>query len=194
MFQIKRMVVHAAMSVALVGGSANAIAATYTVLGGSFHFGDSAVITSLTSAGNLVENSYQGSNVTASTAFFSEAADEYGLFLHPFTAGPAAAPTIDLESMTADLRSFNVAVGIDYNQGGIATVSHLSGNDYQLNWSSLFTPVNIGESAAYDGMTGVWTMNVRAPSTVVPLPAAVWLMGSGLIGFAGFARRRKSGN
>ncbi|MCW9006033.1 MAG: VPLPA-CTERM sorting domain-containing protein [Gammaproteobacteria bacterium] len=28
-------------------------------------------------------------------------------------------------------------------------------------------------------------------TTVVPVPAAVWLFGSGLIGLAGFARRKK---
>ena len=29
-------------------------------------------------------------------------------------------------------------------------------------------------------------------STVVPIPAAIWLFGSGLIGLVGFARRKKS--
>jgi len=30
-----------------------------------------------------------------------------------------------------------------------------------------------------------------APMSPVPVPAAVWLFGSGLLGLAGFARRRK---
>ncbi|MFV2004643.1 MAG: VPLPA-CTERM sorting domain-containing protein [Gammaproteobacteria bacterium] len=43
--------------------------------------------------------------------------------------------------------------------------------------------------AGFDTTNGV-TSAQFAGSTVVPVPAAVWLFGSGLIGLAGFARRR----
>jgi len=39
-----------------------------------------------------------------------------------------------------------------------------------------------------DAMSGTWAGTL----TVVPVPAAVWLFGSGLLGLAGVARRRKS--
>ena len=37
--------------------------------------------------------------------------------------------------------------------------------------------------------TGTWTV---VPASVVPVPAAVWLFGSGLIGLIGLARRKKA--
>ena len=42
-------------------------------------------------------------------------------------------------------------------------------------------------TAVTDFTRAVWTQ-----SSVVPIPAAVWLFGSGLIGLVGFARRKKS--
>ena len=190
MFKTAQTFVHAAIAVLLGMGAIAAHAATYQVLGGTFHFQGSSVVTSLTGVGNLVENSYQGNDST-STAFFLETLDEYGIAIHTYSAGPALAPTINLDTMQADMRSFNTAEGIDYHQGAITSVTHLSGNDYQLSWSSLFTPVNAYESGSYDGYTGFWTMTVRAPAPApVPLPSAVWLLGAGLASFAGFMRRR----
>ena len=40
-----------------------------------------------------------------------------------------------------------------------------------------------------NGQTG--TYNVSGTYTVVPVPAAAWLMGSGFAGLAGLARRRR---
>ena len=45
--------------------------------------------------------------------------------------------------------------------------------------------------ASANGAGGeVWFDNVSV--SAVPVPAAVWLFGSGLIGLAGFARRKKA--
>ena len=42
-------------------------------------------------------------------------------------------------------------------------------------------------SASIDGVTTLFTLSPSA----VPIPAAVWLFGSGLLGLRGFARRKK---
>ncbi|MDH5648016.1 MAG: VPLPA-CTERM sorting domain-containing protein [Gammaproteobacteria bacterium] len=41
----------------------------------------------------------------------------------------------------------------------------------------------------FGSMYGEWNPNVQI--TAVPVPAAIWLLGSGLLGLAGVARRRK---
>jgi hypothetical protein len=46
------------------------------------------------------------------------------------------------------------------------------------------------QSVDYSDFTGENSL-VFATATVVPVPAAVWLFGSGLIGLAGFARRKR---
>lgn len=46
------------------------------------------------------------------------------------------------------------------------------------------------EISALEGEWAVQTDDFRA--MVVPIPAAVWLFGSGLIGLVGVARRKKS--
>jgi len=46
------------------------------------------------------------------------------------------------------------------------------------------------QSVDYSGYTGENSL-VFATTTVVPVPAAVWLFGSGLIGLVGFARRKR---
>ncbi|MGD8630956.1 MAG: VPLPA-CTERM sorting domain-containing protein [Gammaproteobacteria bacterium] len=40
-------------------------------------------------------------------------------------------------------------------------------------------------------LSGLWDVN-SFNTTVVPVPAAVWLFGSGLIGLAGVARRKQN--
>jgi hypothetical protein len=41
-----------------------------------------------------------------------------------------------------------------------------------------------------DPGTIAWTEHKQAPASPVPVPAAVWLLGSGLIGMIGIRRRR----
>lgn len=59
---------------------------------------------------------------------------------------------------------------------------------YKIGWSHCITA---DESASFGGVMANWRLEGIA-TTAVPLPAAVWLFGSGLIGLIGVGRLRAS--
>ena len=90
--------------------------------------------------------------------------------------------SLDLSSWTANwsLTSFNQGTG-----GSIdATTYNAVTGDFTADWSALVV------GGPYNGQTGVW--HITGNAQVVPLPAAVWLFGSGLLGLAGVGRCRKA--
>ena len=77
-----------------------------------------------------------------------------------------------------------------------STVGSLTGNliaghsyEFMIN-ASLAAFDRTSETEAVTNATGNITLNITA--TTVPIPAAVWLFGSGLLGLIGVARRKKS--
>lgn len=58
-------------------------------------------------------------------------------------------------------------------------------------------PISLGTNGDFSDVTtrtlGVWTPSSSTipPPSAVPIPAAVWLFGTALVGFIGFSRRRK---
>jgi hypothetical protein len=59
---------------------------------------------------------------------------------------------------------------------------------YTLTWSNPFSVPLTGGRA----ITGNATVSLSGTATLVPVPAALWLLGSGLLGLAGVARRRRA--
>ena len=66
----------------------------------------------------------------------------------------------------------------------------IGNGDYEVvfQWSHYITSAE-DPTFTYVGFTGHWVL--EGVVHTVPVPAAAWLMGSGLIGLAGIARRKK---
>lgn len=99
-------------------------------------------------------------------------------------------------NMTADLSSWEVYWnGSSFQQGPrpnntgpfvLATGTYnLSTNKYELSWASQI------KQGPFNGVKGYWYIEGTYVGSVVPVPAAVWLFGSGLIGLIGLARYKK---
>jgi hypothetical protein len=105
-------------------------------------------------------------------------------------AGGGPVPSCDAAAgvLTCDMTSFFANWnGTDFNQGTAAAVGTTDGaGNFTLSWTSLIV------GGAFGGQTGSWQFaGTYTTAAVVPVPAAAWLMGSGLIGLVGVARRRR---
>ena len=79
---------------------------------------------------------------------------------------------------TALYLSTNPPVGGTYNPGTGA---------FALTWTNPFS-ILVGSNF----INGTASVSLNGTATLVPVPAALWLLGSGLLGLAGIARRRKT--
>ena len=117
-------------------------------------------------------------------ATYTQQTDSEGQGPFPGVTGDltGSALTLDLSSWTAWWN------GTDFNQGGAAnsavTTTTTGAGAFSATWSATVV------GGAFDGQVGSWTLTGVA--TPVPVPAAAWLFGSGLIGLVGVARRRRA--
>lgn len=94
--------------------------------------------------------------------------------------------TMDLSSWFANWSGNDISMGTGKDDGitsafATGTWDSITG-EYSLSWQSLDTGPYL--------ITSLWTLEGTA--SPVPLPSALWLFGSGLIGLVGFSRRKKA--
>lgn len=106
----------------------------------------------------------------------------------PGDEGLALPPTLAVDSLSFSVLSFlTVAESADFN---IATLTFDAVAAGAFNMGVNVSPLDVWTDSV--GLIDVMPTGVGAAVTVsaVPVPAAVWLFGSGLVGLIGMARRR----
>lgn len=137
-----------------------------------------------------------GDTITA-TGIFDDSVLTAGSGTIDFSLGTGNTMTI-----TAGTQTLFASNDIDYGTGGGPTIELLSNMlvevDYESNlgvnaatadFSSFLGATNSFDDLAFT-MFGDWRSDIEL--VVVPVPAAVWLFGSGLLGLAGVARRKRA--
>jgi hypothetical protein len=76
--------------------------------------------------------------------------------------------------------------GTSFNQGdhNVTGTFDPGTGAYNISWSSYIS------GGPFDTNTGYWQL--EGVATVVPVPAAVWMFGSAVVGFAAMAKRKKA--
>jgi hypothetical protein len=102
-----------------------------------------------------------------------------------FHAGSGNTLSIDLNGYIITAADDTRGVGspsLTFLNGGLTDFNYLKTTAHAFNSSFGFF-----DNLADESMLGEWTSSTL---TVVPVPAAVWLLGSGLLGLVGIARRK----
>ncbi len=89
---------------------------------------------------------------------------------------------MDLSSWFANWGGFDISQGSAIASGNWDSVT----GDYTLHWDSIVAPAACGPFGP--SCVAHWTLQGNA--SVVPVPGALWLFGSGLIGLIGLTRKQ----
>lgn len=122
-----------------------------------------------------------------------KACETYSLFTSGFSGASAPTAAISGSSIAVDLSSlfFGIERGNMYrswNIGGAATgLFNSDTKEFFLSWERVFDgPKPEGQASFF--LSGL----VHVDAQPVPIPAAAWLFGSGLVGVVALVRRRSS--
>ena len=105
--------------------------------------------------------------------------------VHPDAPFAAVSGDLTGTALTLDLSSWTAYWnGTSFNQGGMISATTDGAGNFTATWDALVV------GGAFDGQIGAWTINGTV--SAIPVPAAAWLFGSGLLGLVGIARRRRA--
>lgn len=138
-----------------------------------------------------------GDTITAFGVF-----DDSAILMAPYTAYFDSAHGGNVMTVQAGSLTVSHTQDLSYASGGSPKLEFNSsgaligvGFDAFLNGGGNFYSGTLAgfqfEDGSFNFATGYWD---ASSLTVVPIPAAVWLLGSGLIGLAGFAVRKRQAN
>jgi hypothetical protein len=172
----------------------------WTLEGGQFNGGGTASSTNLNSnavgAAKAIFSSAIGTtnnNVVSALKLGNLTSFENGVNADFGTGGSMSALQTSTETSGANLYSLGAqqkygAIGAP-DMSTVGTASQLFGFTGSASTGTL-TSYILGSATL--GADGTLTIAGNGPASPVPLPAAVWLFGSGLMGLVGVSRRRKA--
>jgi hypothetical protein len=155
----------------------------FPFIGGPYVFENVVTYNMITDSGQSTSNGTELASFNAN-----------GLLTQLFTTGPASGTVNGSNSgiSNGDVIEFDISSldlywnGTSFNVGGMATgtVTNVSANafDYSATWTGM---VSTGGFAG-----SVYNLSLTGSGSVVPVPAAIWLFGSGLFGLLAVARRK----
>jgi hypothetical protein len=133
-----------------------------------------------------------GSTITASGVFDDAAisSSSHTVYFdqsHSSNALSISAGTLFLNQTQDDFYAAGGSPILEFNSVGSLIGLSFSSLPFTSGALSIYV-----EDPAFNSATGAWNANTfsMTPAVPVPVPAAVWLLGSGLLGLAGVARRK----
>ena len=212
MFNKKCTKLVAAMGITLFAGVAQA-AITELAVNGDFGTGDNTGWTEFLNGGtinyNAGGNPDPGGNSIASGGPFNPVLKQANVGVGLLSAGQEITVSFDWKGINADGGVVDVVLFSELAAGGVSqTVNLLGGPAASANWTNVTQTFNIGPDVSggvtlqFVAICGAaascisdysWdNVSIMADVNAVPVPAAAWLFGSGLLGLVGVARRKKA--
>lgn len=174
--------------------------ASMTVSNGTLQVGAATYDLDPGSSGTITPGSFQGPGVIINSMTVLAAGGLTTLstvdgFTSPDGGFLAPSGTVSGTSLIMDMTSWKatsnlLGIGIStLEQGAMATGTVDAFGNYVMSWQSP-NDLDVGFGA---GLT-TWTLEGTLTTSVVPLPATLWLFGSGVLAVSGFARKNKNRN
>ena len=159
--------------------------------------------TAIAQADGIILDTAQASGVDVDWSFFGNMGSHYSASATTVLSQSGNTATIDMSGWTVTWNGIpSIPMGSGAwgsNAEGTADITCGvdcgDGDSYTLDYTAT---VPMGDASGFGGvaytlsLVGTISGGAITAASAVPVPAAVWLFGSGLVGLAGVARRRKA--